>query len=651
MATNPLAGPKDAPEKDDVTAPAPVPATGTIPVFVALILVGALLYGQVLNAPFVFDDTEILKDPLLLFTDLAPSRFLGLTQITTENVSPRLIPNLTFALNYYLGRRMVLGYHLVNLLVHIITAVLVFLISRRLMARYGISSALAPVAAALFWFVHPLHIQSVTYTWQRMNSLCALFFMSCLYFHTRTREHPGPGRSRHRMIFWLPASAGVISFLLALASKQTAAMLPIMLVIYNRFFFQNRETGRLKRDLLWTGLAIMIGFGLAVFYLGGTPFQTIQATYAEKTFSMTERLLVQPRVIIYYISLLVFPHPDRLTIDYDFPLTPGLLTPPAGILAVSALIALVIGAVYIAPKNRLISFAIIWFLGNLVIESSLIGLDLIYGYRTYLPSIFPVIALTAAFYKKFRPPTTVSAVILSAVMVSGWWTIQHNAVWKNAQTLWQDTVFKSPRKARPYHNLGLAYHAAGDCEKAVATYRKALRIRLAGTGPDHYKAGETWNNLGIAYDCLEQVENAADSYRNALVVFNNRFGPDHVKTSGIYNNLCVLYGRSENFDRAVGWCRKALVTRLKILGPDHPDVADLRNNLGLALLGAGAPDKARQELEAALRIYRRHLGDFHPRTLKCRQNLSCMPRGTESTVREIEDIEKRPEADDESISE
>ncbi len=600
------------------------------------------IYADILNSPFVFDDSVFLNNPRLLFTEMTPDRIAGLTKITAENVSPRLVPNFTFALNYFLHRRQVTGYHFFNLMIHLVTTFLLYLVCRHTLVRCGSDSRLVPFLTALLWTVNPVHTHSVTFIWQRMNSLMALFFMLTLYGYIRFREtnRSEPGDS----VFpaWAFFAIGTVSALLAAVCKQTATTLPIVLFLYEWYFFQNLDMAWLKRKLPWICLAALVCGGLALWYLDFSPVKTILATYANKAFTPGQRLLTEPRVILYYITLLLFPHPSRLNLDIDFPLSTGLLTPADTLTAIIALPALIVAAAALAKRHRLLSFAIIWFIVNLAVESSVVGLEPIYAYRTYLPSVFPFMALVAGCYQTIKPRPAAVLLLILAVVISCHWTVVHNRVWQNRVSLWRDIADKSPRSARAFHNLGLAYKDTGDCRRAVEAYRQALRLRLAAADPDNDKTGQTLNNLGVAYDCLHQAEKAADSYEQALAIFKRRLGPNHAETTAVYNNLCVLYGRSGDFDRAIYWCGKALAVRRAVLGRDHPAVADLHNNLGLALAEAGELAAARRHLETALAIYQRHLGTTHPKTRQCRENLSRLPASQQQPFRDNGSPDTKP---------
>ena len=114
-------------------------------------------------------------------------------------------------------------------------------------------------------------------------------------------------------------------------------------------------------------------------YLGFDPlgkFNTFR-DYAFKEFTIGERLLTQARVLIYYLSLIFYPNPSRLNLCCDFPVSYSLFNPFTTFLSLIIIIALIGLGLYLARKQRLISFCIFWFFGNLVIESSVIPLALV----------------------------------------------------------------------------------------------------------------------------------------------------------------------------------------------------------------------------------------------------------------------------------
>jgi hypothetical protein len=106
---------------------------------------------------------------------------------------------------------------------------------------------------------------------------------------------------------------------------------------------------------------------------------------------MSERVLTQFRVVLYYVTLLIYPHPSRLNLDYDFPISKTILDPPTTLISVLIVAGLIGYSIWTAKKRPMISFWILWYFGNLVIESSIFPLELVYEHRLYLPVAGPFV--------------------------------------------------------------------------------------------------------------------------------------------------------------------------------------------------------------------------------------------------------------------
>jgi hypothetical protein len=342
------------------------------------------------NSPFIFDDFQnILLNPHIRMTSITPE---GIAEAFKGPCMTRPLANLSFALNYYFGQYNVQGYHLVNIIIHILNGILLYLLFKATLSISNSSTFIdqrktenhppdyfpvIPFLAALLWLVHPLHTQSVTYIVQRMNSMAAMFYMLSLLLYikgrmkqnskTDRRDHKG-ATGNQRLYF----AGCLLSGILAAGSKETVATLPFFIFLYEWYFFQDLNPAWAKRHFKWLGCAFIL-------------FAVMAAVF---DFTLNQRVLTQFRVVVYFISLLFYPNPGRLNLDYNFSLSDSLFDPIATLFSLCVIIGLVWLAVYTAKKNRLLSFGIFWFLGNLVIESSLIALEIIYEHRTYLPSMF-----------------------------------------------------------------------------------------------------------------------------------------------------------------------------------------------------------------------------------------------------------------------
>jgi len=293
----------------------------------------------------------------------------------------------------------------------------------------GRSQRWIPFFAALIWLVHPIQTQSVTYIVQRMNSLAAMFYVLAflLYATARLSEKPWTRRA-----FF---AGCILSCILAFGSKEISASLPFLLFLYEWYFFQDLSLTWLKRHLpMFAGICILFAV-VAWIYLGRHPFDRILADYQAREFTLTERLLTQLRVVIYYISLLLLPHPSRLNLEHDFQLSHSFFDPVSTLISAFLIMCLIGFAIGMAKRQRWVSFCLVWFFGNLVIESSVMPLEMIYEHRTYLPSMLLVLMTVMAASRYVKPEWLVRTVFCFVVMLCAFWTYERNEVWGNALTL------------------------------------------------------------------------------------------------------------------------------------------------------------------------------------------------------------------------
>ena len=527
-------------------------------------------------SPFVFDDGR----------NIEKNSNIRLTRLTLDNLKQAfyggLLPNrpvayLSFALNYYFHGYNVVGYRLVNMVIHVVTGILLYQVVKGtlnfpVVASRHPHSMWIPYIAVLIWLIHPLHSQSVTYIVQRMTSMAAMFYMLSMWLYIKARQSDG-------IILQMVLFTGcAISGIMTLGTKETSATLPVFIFLYEWFFFQDLRTGWLKRRAIYL-IGVVILFGCVVLlYTDGQPLAKIFATYETRDFSLFQRVLTEFRVVILYLSLIFYPHPQRLNLDYDFPLSYSLIDPPATLLSLAIIIGVLALALWLAPKDRLISYCLFWFLGNLVIESTVVGIELVFEHRTYLPSML-IIVMTIILANRYLRPTVLKTICaVSVIMVFSAWTYERNSVWGSDITLWRDVVKKSPQKARPHNNLGNALKRQGKLSEAIYHFEEALRI-----DPNYAKAH---NNLGIALAAQGDAETALTHFFLAL-----ELNPSYAEA---YSNIGVTLARQGRLDEAIDHFSQAL--RLK------PDYAKVHNNLGSALVRQGYLKEALEHFKAALKI-------------------------------------------------
>jgi len=539
-----------------------------------------VIYSGSIKGPFVFDDTSNIRD----------NAKIRLTKLTFDGIfkagfeSPcrhRPVANISFALNYFVNRYDLAGYHFVNILIHIATGIILFyflnitlrlLQLQKLPPKTGesvlsdsqngvihnhINSSISTVHGwpgtrsneiwfisfftAFIWMVHPIQTQTVSYIVQRMNCMAAMFYILSFLFYVKARLSNSKGK---KLALFLGC---IISGALSLGSKEIAATLPFFIFLYEWYFFQSLSSKWLKRNSVYFICFLFIGISIVFFYLGNHPIEKIWSSYSHRDFSLYQRVLTEFRVVIFYIGLIVYPNPARLNLLHDFTISNSYIHPATTLLSLVTILGLIVAAIWLAKRERLLSFCILWFLGNLVIESSVINLEIIFEHRVYLPSMFIVLMFVSLVYR-FVKLKWISSVMLCAVaVVFSFWTYQRNIVWSDDVTLWKDCVIKSPHQSRQQYNLGVVLARNGNLDDAIEHYRTALRFK-----PDYT---EVYYNLGNAYARKGDAEDAIYNYRKALQLDPNLFKP--------YYNIAKILFNQGKIGEAIRNYQKALAINKK----------------------------------------------------------------------------------------
>lgn len=574
-----------------------------------LAVLALLIYSNSFHVPFVFDDEPSIKDNPLI-RNLANFFSSG----SGAAVNPRrFLGYLSFSLNYRFGGLDVTGYHVVNVAVHITNAFLVYLLVRltfRTPALRG--SALAPrrgflaLATASLFVAHPLHTQAVTYIVQRFTSLATFFYLTALFLYVRWR-HAREDGGTHDVIATAAYLGSLLAAVLAMHTKEIAFSLPLIVLLYEIFFFGIPDRKRLffLAPLLLTIAIIPLNLIGVQRPLREVLSDVSKVTIIDTGLSHGEYLNTQFSVIVTYLRLLFLPVNQNL--DYDYPVTHSPMELRA-ILSILLLLAVLAVAVALYRRSRrggdsglrLASFGILWFFVTLMVESSFIVLDdLIFEHRVYLPSIGAITSVVtlAAWGTRQMRGSIVAAVLAAAVLALSLAAYQRNLVWRDHQTLWRDVIRKSPLKFRGHYNLGLAYDRQGRFGEAVGEYRTAIRLNPAFADA-HYNLGliyirfgsisdgigeivtanrlkpgdaEAHYNLANAYSEVGRLGDAVEVYLTAI-----RLKPDYQEA---YCNLGIAYARQGSLDKAA----EALATAVRL----KPDDVETRVNLAMAYLKLG----------------------------------------------------------------
>jgi hypothetical protein len=359
---------------------------------VALIVGVALVaYSNTFYVPFQFDDRpNIISNPNIQIKVFTWDRLERLIKNTYKE-SIRIFSYFTLALNYYFGEFNVFGYHLVNFIIHVASGIFLYgflILTFRLPSlkeKYGPISYKVALFTGLIFISHPIQTQSVTYIVQRMASMAGMFYLLSMVLYIKGRL----SSSRARFFYF---GGMALSYLLGVFSKENVAILPLFIALYEFYFFQNLDLSPRGKKVVFVLLGALLILGAFGFIIWGQRYvNVIIEGYPYRTFTIGERVLTQFRVVLYYLTLLVYPHPSRLNLDYDFPISKTLLDPPTTLISILIIAGLLGYSLWTAKKRPILSFCILWYFGNLVIESSIFPLEMVYEHRLYLPAVGPFI--------------------------------------------------------------------------------------------------------------------------------------------------------------------------------------------------------------------------------------------------------------------
>jgi protein O-mannosyl-transferase len=450
-------------------------------------------FGLSLGSGFHFDDYAIFSDPALT----SPGGWLHIWGLRQT----RPLTYLTYWLNYQAGGTNPLGYHAVNLLLHLAAVLLAYECLRRLLPARA-----AWLAAAIF-AVHPLQAESVDYIWGRSMVLAAMLCFACLLAWTAGRP-------------WLALAC----FAAALAAKEECAAFPLVLALLWRLPGQANRLPRQRRAVAAMLLLSLVAGVRVVWAAAVTP--GAQAS-TQAGITPANYFLAQGVVTLRYLRMLVVPW--GFTVDPEIPIPPVWL----GALAWAALLSLAA----LAWRRR--APWGVWLLAGfaLLLPSSSVfpAADLAADRRMYLP-IFAFAAAASSVLAERAWKWTAPTLVLALLAVS----IFRTQVWNSDEALWREALARAPDKVRPRIQLsrdvplpealrllhearqlapgdaaiaaetGKTLLAAGDAAAALGEFGRALALDP--------RDAANYNNRGVALAALGQTEAARRDFQHALAL-------------------------------------------------------------------------------------------------------------------------------------
>lgn len=527
-----------------------------------------------------------------------------------STVSGRPVLHFTLILNQWLGGvQLLAGYHFVNLLIHFGGTLALFGLARATlllpsMRRYCkvIQSSIIAFLIAALWSLHPLQTESVTYIIQRAESLAGFFYILTLYCFIRATK----GDAAHARILWFVLS--VVACLLGMASKETVASAPLIILLYDRTFVSGSFSVAWRNRRLYYGALAATWLVLAFCIIwSGSRGGTVGAFDENYRWHY---LLTQSQAIIHYIWLSFFPYP--LVFDYGYACVRSLGDVIFQAIGIVLLLGLTIWALW---KKPIWGFLGAFFFLILAPTSSVVPIvtQTMAEHRMYL-ALMPIVAIVvcAIFVWSSRFASLICAALLVVLSVM---TFSRNKDYYNGLTLWQTSADACPENARAWSSLGGYQMKTGQLEAAKASFAKALEIEPWRTNARIFYA-ELLFRTGNLHESCNQFEKVVDTISKdeaplAYYAYNNyslvlaACGLDEQaiawlqkavalmpEKAGAYYNIGKILDRNGHWDDAISAYQRAVCY--------DPAWVNARNNLGELLTRLGQFPEAIDVLKPGL---------------------------------------------------
>lgn len=438
--------------------------------------VAGMLFLPGLPGDFVFDDNvNIVGNGGLELHSLAPSDLLTIIFSAQFGGTTRVLPTLTFAIDYYRGGGTLdpATFKTTNIALHVLTTIVLAWFLRSLLTTAGARATTAhwgAVAMAFAWAAHPLQVSSVLYVVQRMQTMATLFVVLALWSYLTARGAQIEGRSGRTG--WMLTG---LLWALGLACKEDAVLLPAYTLAMELTILRFRAgdptlAGRIKRGYLYATVA-----GATFFLFVVVPHYWSWDAYYNRNFSSYERLLTQGRVLCMYLWEILVPIPSHMPFYYDWLAASRSLLHPWTTLPALLLLGVLMGVAWKVRHGRpLFAFGIFLFFAGHAVTSNVAALELAFEHRNHLPMIGIVLAvgdLLAVVLDRVRlPAMPIAACCLVLFVGLSTATALRAHGWNSDLRMAQTSTRIAPFSTRAWNQLCVAYFNLGGGDKAENPY-------------------------------------------------------------------------------------------------------------------------------------------------------------------------------------
>lgn len=553
--------------------------------YLSIIIFVLIVHANTLYSDFSFDDQSVIVNNQQHLNNLS-----NISKLITRDYfyiskegSYRPVVTLSYFWDQYWGNGSPFQYHLSNLLLHLVNTALVLTLFLKLTNNQALS-----MASTVLYSIHPVLTEAINAIGFRDDLLAAMFIYIAILAYMR---------GSHKL--------SLISYAMALLSKEIALILPILIFVYDRLYGNKTK---LKKYIGYISVTTL--YAALRFYIFYNPAEMAYIL----TLPLEDKLNALPMAIFHYLKLLLFP--VSLSADYapyDF------LTLPHTHILILANLFFLFPLVFLIKADRgkyyVSKFGLCWFFITLLPVMNIIAIGNPFAERyLYIPAAGFILFVTSSLSQTetIRKRGIIMVIATPLILIFSILTICRNTTWRNDQSLWQNTILKAPFSYRPYLNLSDVFIKNKDYNNALLMLKETLDIKpdsaiaLNNLGVVHFNKMEykealnrynqalthdpsyavAYLNRAMVYEKMGEIDLAQDNYLMAV-----EFDPDNSKAH-LY--LGILYGRKGLLDNALKELKAALIL--------DPNTKEAHYNLGIAYELKNMYVKAREEYLAELSL-------------------------------------------------
>lgn len=457
---------------------------------------------------------------------------------------------LSLALDYNAVKFEPVRYHAVNVFIHLLNTLLVFFFAYLLSRR----KFLVAIFVSLFFGVHPMHVESVTWVSERKDVLYTFFFVAALIAYLFYNES--------KKIKFLLLT--LFLFVLSLLSKGMAVVLPVVLLLID--YYQGRK-------ITLKTIAEKIPFFILSLIFGwlALRIQSKEAIASYEVFTLFQRICFGFYGFFTYILKLFLP--THLSALYPYP-----ITNTDGSLPLSFYIPAFFGIILFAffgvmalvkkeIKMKLIAFGFGFYFVTIALVLQFLSVGQVimaerYSYVPYIGLLFVIgTLLNDLMEKKISLKNPIIFSVFSVAIFFSYITHERTKVWMNSGTLWTDVIEKYPFPPWPvevaYENRGNYFaKEQNEFDKGLADYNILVQMKTKNH-KIYSNMGNIYGLKGQKFEKAGQKENVAQMYKKSIEAFTSSVVLDS-SDSKTFVNRAITYSFMNRLDLAIADFEKAL---------------------------------------------------------------------------------------------